>query len=218
MNTPERQDSPEEHELPDLDRTMDALPEVRAGKELWQNEFHEFDVYRHTVKFVERLKEILAGENREPDPDLLAAGWLHDIGKPATAKPKEENGVPEERGPGKPYHKFTGHEIEGEKIVLAMDPSLFEKLGLDQKKIAALVYCHYLPLKGIKEMRAAENREGFRQGARFERRNPVDVPGRQAVTGKSGNIRHRPAGAVFNQGSAAFKRRDTGGTPAQRNL
>ncbi len=157
----ENQTLPENTEVTEIDKTMEALPEVLAGKNLWQNNFHEFDVYGHTVKFVEHMKEILQNEGKELDLNLIAAAWLHDIGKPVVAVLKTRDGVQQEREKGKPYHEFTDHEIEGEKMVLAMDPKIFQQLGLNQEKIASLVYCHYLPMKGIKETRKTENWPNF---------------------------------------------------------
>ena len=155
-----------EVELSELHKTMESLPEVQAGKDLWQNKFHEFDVYGHTVEFVKHLQAILKKEGKGLDPHLVAAGWLHDIGKPKVAKPKIKDGRSQEREPGKPYHDFDNHEIEGEKMVREMDKSLFERLGLNQEKVARLVGCHYLPMKGIKRMRRTRTREEF--GKAFE--------------------------------------------------
>ncbi len=152
-----------EKNLEKIERTIEELPEVQREKDLWQNNFHEFDVYDHTTQFVRHLKNILEKEGKKIDPDLVVAGWLHDVGKPVVAEPKEKDGVIEEREPGKTYHSFTDHEIIGERMVREMDSSVFEKLGLDQEKVASLVYCHYLPMKGIKEMRKADSRADFLQ-------------------------------------------------------
>ena len=91
MANTEKQNLIEGREIANLDSIMEALPEVQKEKNLWQNNFHEFDVYHHTVKFVEHLKKILDEENHEIDLNLIAAGWLHDIGKPTMAKPKKKN-------------------------------------------------------------------------------------------------------------------------------
>src|SRR3989338_4991787 len=161
MATPDTKYFPEAKEIAEIDRVMEALPEIQAGKDLWQNNFHEFDVYGHTMEVVKQLKEILKNETGVIDLNLLAAGWLHDIGKPAVASPKLENGVPQQREPGKAYHKLDNHEVEGEKIVLGMDPKMFSALGLDQKKVAALVFCQFIPLKGIRETRKTGNWPDF---------------------------------------------------------
>ncbi|MCS7109308.1 MAG: HD domain-containing protein [Candidatus Micrarchaeota archaeon] len=131
------------------------LPQIQAGKDLWQNPFHEFDVFTHTTKFVEFI------EKMTDDLDVIAAGCLHDIGKPVVAKPKYKDNVLQEKEPGKPYHEFDDHEKVGEEIVRKLPPSIFEKYGLNQEKIAILVGAHYLPMKGIKAMRAAKDYKEF---------------------------------------------------------
>ena len=135
-----------------LDDKLSALPEVQAGRNLWQNDFHEFDVYEHTSEFVRHLSELTDNRN------IRAAGWLHDIGKPVVATPKlDRDGKPIFRAPGQPYHNFDDHESVGEEMVRDMDPEFFISLKLDQDKVASLVGSHYLPMKGIKAMRKTEN-------------------------------------------------------------
>ncbi|MFH1232711.1 MAG: HD domain-containing protein [Patescibacteria group bacterium] len=153
-----------------IDEIMKGLPEVRAERDLWQNDFHQFTVYGHTKKFVMHLKNILENERQKKEFDflnLVAAGWLHDIGKPITAKPKEKDGKILERKSDKPYkkiyHKFLNHEIEGEKRVREMNPEIFKELGLNQEKVALLVGCHFLPMKGIKDVRKAKDLNEFLQ-------------------------------------------------------
>jgi hypothetical protein len=140
----------------EIDRVFGNLPEVRAGDNVWQNKFHEFDVLRHTRVFVDRVKEITN------DPEIIVAGWLHDIGKPVVATPKlDKNGLQMERESGKPYHEFTNHEVVGEEMVKVMPTELFEQFNLNQEKVASLVGCHYLPMKGIKAMRETKNFSDF---------------------------------------------------------
>ena len=146
-----------EAERDHLDTVLGNLPEVLSGRDLWQNDFHEFDVLGHTQEFVEQIARLSADRN------IRAAGWLHDIGKPVVATPKlDKQGKIMEREPGKPYHEFTNHEIVGEEMVKKMPPELFTELGLDQEKVASLVGCHYLPMKGIKAMRKTENFADFK--------------------------------------------------------
>lgn len=145
----------------EIDRMMETLPAVQAEKDVWQNKFHEFDVYGHTLHYVDSLREIAPSENGQIDPNIIVAGWLHDIGKPAVAQPKMKDGVAQEREPGKPYHDFDDHEIKGAEMVREMDPEFFQRLGVLQEKVASLVYCHFLPMKGIKEMRKAATWEDF---------------------------------------------------------
>jgi len=143
--------SPEEaEEIDRINETLSQLPEVQAGKDIWQNDFHEYDLLTHTIQFVKHLKEISIEDDAQIDPDMIAAGWRHDIGKPVTAKPKTKNGVAQEREPGKPYHDFVDHDIMGAAMVREMDPKMFTSLRLSQERIAQLVASHYLPMKGIK--------------------------------------------------------------------
>jgi len=51
------------------------------------------------------------------DSNIVAAAYLHDIGKMVVAKEKIKNGVLLEKEPGKPYHEFTTHEIVGAQMV-----------------------------------------------------------------------------------------------------
>lgn len=131
------------------------LPEVQAGRGVWQNPFHEWDVYGHTLMYVKFMKELTS------DLELVVAGYLHDIGKPVVKTLKIENGVVQEKAPGKPYHKFDDHEVVGKGMVHEMDNTLFDKYSLDQDRIARLVGAHYLPTIGIKAMRRAINQENF---------------------------------------------------------
>ena len=136
-----------------LEQELAALPEVTRGRNLWQNEMHEYDVYDHTMAYAHVMKTL------SEDPNMIAAAYLHDVGKPVTAKPKTE-GV-REKAEGMPYHHFHGHELEGAKIVRRMAPALFRTHGLVQEKVAALVEHHYAPMKGIKAMRKEATWEGF---------------------------------------------------------
>jgi len=130
---------------------LENLPEIQKGKEVWQNKFHKYNVFDHTMKYVEYLK------TKTDDPNILVAGLLHDIGKPVVATPK----VGEYNEEGKQYHKFTNHEKVGGEMVKEMNPELFQQHGLDQEKIAGLVTHHYTPMLKIKELRKAENLEEF---------------------------------------------------------
>ncbi len=142
--------------LQQLEHELIALPEIQIGKDMWQNTLHEYDVYEHTIQYVHEMRKI------DDRPMMIAAGYLHDIGKPVTAKLKYKDGKLQEKSPGKPYHTFDEHERIGEEMVLAMTPDLFERYHLDQTKIAALVGYHYTPLKGIKRMREQKTVDAFR--------------------------------------------------------
>jgi hypothetical protein len=133
------------------------MPQILAGKNLWQNAFHEFDVYDHTLDYVKHLKTMTS------DEEIVAAGYLHDIGKPAVAKLKYKNGKLLEKENGKPYHEFDDHEIVGEQIVRTMTPQFFNEYQLNQERIAKLVGNHFLPMDGIKAMRKTKNYEEFKE-------------------------------------------------------
>lgn len=139
-----------------LNNIFEKIPEVQAEIGLWQNKFHEFDVFKHSKEFVKNI------ENLTTDKNMIAAGWLHDIGKVITAKTKvDEKGNPIEKEPGKPYHDFIDHEIVGEEMVRKLDPEIFTKFELDQDKVAKLVGCHYIPILGIRDMRKTKNFNEF---------------------------------------------------------
>ena len=140
---------------PTLEQLLREMPELTCGKGLWQNKFHEFDVYEHTLKYVEFLKEMTS------DPTMIVAGYFHDIGKPVVKKLKMSDGVPEEKSPGAPYHEFHDHERVGEEMVRKMDPKIFIDYSLDQERVAKLVGSHFLPLWHIKKMREAKNYNEF---------------------------------------------------------
>ncbi len=163
---------------PGLEQKLIQLPQLQAGKGVWQNKFHEFDVYGHTLSYVHHIKELTA------DPEMIVAGYLHDIGKPVVKKIKITNGVIEEKKPGKPYHEFDDHEKEGERMVREMDPDLFNEYGLDQDRIARLVGAHYAPMKGIKEMRKTTNWDDFVSAYRAleETINETNVPKEEVMT------------------------------------
>ena len=138
-----------------LDQYFTNLPEVQAGRGMFQNKFHQFDVFVHSLQFVKHVKKLT------DDPDIIAAGYLHDIGKPVVATPKYKNGVLQERAPGKPYHSFDNHENVGGDMVREMDNTQFKRFGLNQDRIADLVACHYIPMKGIKKIRKATTYDQF---------------------------------------------------------
>ncbi|MEI6731899.1 MAG: HD domain-containing protein [archaeon] len=141
--------------IQELERTIIQLPEIQVMKGIWQNDFHEFDVYTHTTEYVRYMKELTS------DSHLIIAGYLHDTGKPVTATLKYKSGILQQREPGKPYHEFDNHETIGAEMVKKMPSNLFESYDLSQEKIAKLVGAHYLPMKGIKELRKTKTQEEF---------------------------------------------------------
>jgi len=140
-----------------MEKIILQMPEIRKGKGIWQNTFHEFDVYNHTIKCVKYLKTLTS------DPEMIVAGYFHDIAKPVNTKPLYLNGKLQKKKDGKNYHEFEGHEMVGEKIVNKMNPAFFVSNDLNQKRIAKLVGAHYLPMRGIKSMRKAKNIQEFKK-------------------------------------------------------
>ncbi|MFC1640443.1 HD domain-containing protein [Patescibacteria group bacterium] len=156
----EKSATPEEKEkqLQEMLDELFTLDVIRAGKDVWQNKFHEFDIYTHTQEFVRHMRETL-GE--DIDKDMLAAAVLHDVAKPVVAAPKEKDGSRLFSKEGQPYNTFPEHEHVGEDMVREMDDELFNKHGLDKELVAKLVGAHYIPMKGIRAIRRTTNREEF---------------------------------------------------------
>ena len=144
-----------------FEKEIKRLPALEKGRGLWQNDFHEFDVYDHTLKFVEYIKQLSEANGLPLDPNIVAAAYLHDIGKMVVAKEKIKNGVLLEKEPGKPYHEFMTHEIVGAQMVKEMSPDFFIRFDLDQEKISKLVGAHYIPLNGLIQMRKTKNYKNF---------------------------------------------------------
>lgn len=133
----------------ELEKMLQELPGLTAGKGIKQNEFHDYDVYEHTRRYVDFLKEMTG------DEDVLTAGYLHDIGKPPLRTTKKELKSGE-------YDQFEGHDKIGEEIVRQMDPNFFQRFRLDQEKIAKLVGTHHIPMDYIKEMRKTGDWNSFK--------------------------------------------------------
>ena len=152
-------------EIQEMEKDLISLPEVQSGKGVIQNEFHDYDVYDHTLKVAEilrsgELKEmILSGKVR--DKDLVAAAYLHDIGKPVVAKPRAYDGILQYDEQGRQRHTFGDHEKVGEEMVREMDSGFFEEHGINQEKTARLVGAHYAPMTWLKKLRKTEDFEEF---------------------------------------------------------
>jgi hypothetical protein len=149
-------------ETTDIDGTLNALPMVQAGKGIAQNPWHRHDVYQHTVAVVELLKA---------DPlatrELVAAGWLHDVGKPVTKVPKRDaSGTLLQDAHGRPYHSFPRHEAVGETMVRELDRAIFEQLQVCPDRVAQLVGWHFLPMTRIKQAKQDPTLATFRQQTR----------------------------------------------------
>jgi hypothetical protein len=142
-----------------MEEFFEDLPQVTAGKGVWQNSFHDFDVYDHTLQAVMYIKRLT------DDKNLIAAAYLHDIGKPVVAVPQARRGPTAGKKSGKAsglqYNDFPDHEVVGENMVRRMDRSLFLRFGLDKELVASLVGCHYFPMDGIKLMRRADSFKEF---------------------------------------------------------
>ena len=136
---------------------MMLVKEVQAGKGCIQNPFHEFDVYDHTLVMVNEVKKLTT------DKEVIAAAWLHDIGKPVVAEPRIKNGEIMFNEHGQQYQTFPDHEVVGEKMVHNLDQQLFIRHELSQARIAKLVGSHFLPMKGIKKMRKTASWSDFIQ-------------------------------------------------------
>jgi tRNA nucleotidyltransferase (CCA-adding enzyme) len=80
----------------------ETMPELVEGVGLIQNRFHRYDVWEHTLATVDAAR-----------PELLGrwAALLHDVGKPRTARAREED--PAER-------TFYRHEVVGAELAEAM--------------------------------------------------------------------------------------------------
>ncbi len=123
------------------------LPSVLAGRGVYQNKFHEFDVYDHTIEVVNHARSI------DKNPNLIASAWLHDIGKPAVATPMPPSDPPVCDTKGHPYFLFRGHDVVGASIIRQMEPSFFKQKELSQDLIALIVGNHTQPVKTLKSLR-----------------------------------------------------------------
>jgi len=142
-----------------IEQRLLQLPEILACKNLIQNEYHQFDVYDHTLAVVDALGRF----SPYTKTDLVAAAYLHDIGKPVVAKPRIYDGIPQLDTDGKQRHTFPNHEMVGAQMVMKLDPALFKEFDLDQKSISKLVELHYNPMKYAGKLRKAKNFGDFKK-------------------------------------------------------
>jgi len=127
-----------------------SLEEVQLEKGQLQNQWHKYDVYGHTGRVVGALKE------RNAPLELLAAGILHDIGKPVVATMDiDKDGNPEYANSHVSY-SFKGHEEKGYEMIMALPNSIFSDLNLDKNKIAEIVRKHYIIQPYVKQIRNSE--------------------------------------------------------------
>ena len=88
------------------------LPEIQNTYGVKQNKFHEFDVYHHSLKVLENIKN---------SRTLRLAALLHDVAKPLTKQQIAEHGEP----------TFYKHEIIGSRIA----KKVLGRLKLPKKEI-----------------------------------------------------------------------------------
>src|SRR5229473_2387702 len=104
------------------------VPELLEGVGFEQNQYHAYDVFRHTLRAVDFAP---------PDLTVRLAALLHDVGKPRSAQP------PGPRGEHTFYeHEFLGEEMAREILLRLRYPNR------EAERVALLVREHnwyYLP-------------------------------------------------------------------------
>lgn len=113
---------------------FNVLPEMEAMKDCFQNRYHDFDVFEHTIRAVHHM-EILTTRNQSRGPEhrplitsmdtsrqiLLKLGaLLHDMGKPPSKKITTDG-----------HARFKGHAVTGAR----MAAELGERLRFSRKEI-----------------------------------------------------------------------------------
>ena len=98
-------------ELEDIGALKYIIPELQETVGMTQNKYHFGDVWEHTLKVVDNVKEMvktntLFPKNGYTHQVLMVAALLHDIGKINTRTEKD----------GKV--QFIGHELESEKLAI----------------------------------------------------------------------------------------------------
>lgn len=98
-------------ELEDIGALKYIIPELQETVGMTQNKYHFGDVWEHTLKVVDNVKEMvktntLYSKNGYTHQVLMVAALLHDIGKINTRTEKD----------GKV--QFIGHELESEKLAI----------------------------------------------------------------------------------------------------
>jgi len=128
------------------------------GDGLMQNIYHEWDVYKHTLKVVEHVKK------KGADDTTIVAAYFHDIGKIIQHEPRLNSEREQEYGPnGEKYHIFDDparHEEVGAGYLEKFVPeAFFEKLGVDKQEVVDLVRYHFTQQAHIQEMWEVEGLE-----------------------------------------------------------
>jgi hypothetical protein len=116
-----------------MKKQFESLPFMEAAKMIRSSRIHQHDLRRHMCETARQLMSI------ESSLDLVAAGYLHDVGKVVVATPKAD-GI---------YSIGQNHASVGRTIVGNMRKEFFVSLGLDQEKIAHVVGEHEFILDRI---------------------------------------------------------------------
>jgi hypothetical protein len=134
-----------------LKRAFEELPFMTAARHIRANSFHEHNLFVHLCRTAEYL---IQSQNA---PDVIAAGYLHDIAKVVLATPKPQG----------TYSKGANHAQIGECIILNMNAAFFASHGLNQRYTARLVGQHDAPLKLMVRLRQQNvNIESFVEGVK----------------------------------------------------
>jgi len=107
----------------------EVLPELLESVGVTQNRFHKFDVYHHTLAFVDATR---GGAGDTVDPVVRIGALLHDIGKPRARQPRE--GAPGE-------YSFFKHEYVGADMADAICRR-WKLSTADRERVVAIVAHH----------------------------------------------------------------------------
>jgi tRNA nucleotidyltransferase/poly(A) polymerase len=146
--------------LADTGLLAEIVPELLSLRGVTQNQWHEWDVWGHTLQVVDATP---------PDLTVRLAALLHDLGKPHSAVLNEVG-----------EHSFQWHEITG--ATLAMP--ILERLRFPAKVIESVVHLirehnwHYEETWGPGAVRRALKRVGVESLPMFFALREADIRGR----------------------------------------
>ncbi|MBU2522877.1 MAG: HD domain-containing protein [Nanoarchaeota archaeon] len=126
------------------------LPEVKAMRGQMQNEWHRFDVYKHTKKVY-----MSALERNLNSMKIIVASMLHDIGKIPTAKISQDDEGNIRYSHGHACYQFPDHAQKGKEMILAMPEKFFSGMSLNQENIADIVGKHHMVQKHVTKIRTS---------------------------------------------------------------
>jgi len=130
-----------------LDEIFTSMPFFFSFKDIKVLRFHKYDLQKHTQKVVEYLK------SENASLDLVASGYLHDIGKVVLATPY-----------GDGYYSIgKNHESIGATIIENMKSCFFADLSLDKSLIVEFVKRHDEPVDVIRSIRKLSD-ESYLEG------------------------------------------------------